>query len=467
MDPLPAPLESVIQTHLRERQVYGLSLAAFDREGIRFAGGVGHADLRRGEPADAATVYRVASISKLLTTALVLRLVDSGHIALDDPVNRHLPDDLRILDRTGAAAPSTVRTLLSHTSGLGVGLRGAVLPNRAMSHLANQGQVHTLADAVRGLRLRHDPGEKIVYSNPAFNVLGLAAAHTLGIAFEVAARDHVLRPLGMDDSAFTPSRSGPGVATPYGSIAPPAVGSDPADGMRLVATPMGGLTSSVLDLARFGQMILDGGRSGDARFLQPETVAAATSLQATNHPGLDQGYGLGLKVRTWRGRRVVGHDGNMPGVATQLLLAPDDGAGVVVLTNGYALGVPHQIAAMALEHLLGLPAEPARPAPATAAATSLGHRAAGTYRLLDAAPPGVVGVLSDRFLRVRVTHEVAGRLRLDGSAGSDGPVWLLPDGAPGRYRVAANVDDGTSAVLEERPDGIHLWIGHTTHLHRR
>jgi CubicO group peptidase (beta-lactamase class C family) len=231
---------------------------------------------------------------------------------------------------------------------------------------------------------------------------------------------------------------------------------------------MGGLTSSALDLARFGRMVLDEGRSDGHGFLRPETVAAATSIQATNHPGLDQGYGLGLKVRTWRGRRVVGHDGNMPGVATQLLLAPDDGVGVVVLTNGYALGVPHQIAAIALEHLLGLPAEPAMAAASsTADATSLGRRAAGTYRLVDAAPPGVVGVLSDRFLRVRVTHEVDGRLRLDGSVGSDGPVWLLPDGAPGRYRVAANVDDGTSAVLEERADGTHLWFGHTNHLHRR
>lgn len=469
MDPLPADLESSIQTRLRERQVYGLSLCAFDTERIRFAGGVGYADLQRGEPATATTVYRVASISKLLTAALVLRSVDAGRIDLDDPVNQHLPPDLRILDRAGAPAASSVRTLLSHTSGIGVGLRGAELPNRVLSHLANQGRVRTLADAVRGLRLDHGPGEKIVYSNPAFNVLGLVAARSLGLAFEVAAREQVLGPLGMADSAFTPSRSGPGVATPYGSIVPPGVGPDPADGMRVVATPMGGLTSSATDLARFGQMVLAGGRSADGVLLRSETTAAATTLQVRNHPGLEQGYGLGFKVRPWRGRRVVGHDGNMPGVASQLLLAPDDGVGVVALTNGYALGVPHEIAARALEHLLGLSPEPT-PGPPSADPTdpvSLGRRATGTYRLLDAAPPGLVGVLSDRFLRVRVSHEVDGRLRLAGSPGSDGPVWLLPEGELGRYRVAASVDDRTNAVLEERADGVHLWIGHTTHLHRR
>ena len=50
---------------------------------------------------------------------------------------------------------------------------------------------------------------------------------------------------------------------------------------------------------------------------------------------------------------------------------------------------------------------------------------------------------------------------------ADGPAWLMPDGELGTYRVAADVDDRTNAVIEERPDGVHLWLGHTTRLHRR
>ncbi len=97
-------------------------------------------------------------------------------------------------------------------------------------------------------------------------------------------RVRVLQPLGMPDSAFTPQRSGPGVATPYGGVLPPRPGRRPAASTRLVATPMGGLTSKV----------------------------------------------------------------------AELLLCPDDGVGAVVLTNGFPLSVPHDLANMVLAHVLGL-----------------------------------------------------------------------------------------------------------------
>ena len=125
MDPIPAHLEADIQSRLREHQTFGLALCGFDAEGIRFAGGVGFADLDRSESVTPATVFRVASISKLLTTALALRAVDAGFLDLDDPVNRHLPSELRIRGPHGEPATSSVRTLLSHSSGLPAGTRGA------------------------------------------------------------------------------------------------------------------------------------------------------------------------------------------------------------------------------------------------------------------------------------------------------------------------------------------------------
>jgi hypothetical protein len=224
-------------------------------------------------------------------------------------------------------------------------------------------------------------------------------------------------------------------------------------------------------------MVLGGGQLDGRRVLSDETIRAATTLQARNHPGLEQGYGSGFRVRTWRGRRLLGHDGNMPGVASQLVLAPDDGVGVVVLTNGYSLAVPHEVAELTLATVLGLAAEvpaPEVPEPPDGADgtdrtewVELAERAAGTYRLVDAAPPGVVGRANDAMTRVRVVAEPGGRLHLEGNPGSDGPARLLPDGPVGHYRVAAPVEQGTDAVLEERADGVHLWLGHITHLHRR
>lgn len=473
LEPLPPRVASVLQMRLRERHVHGAAVAAFDRDGICFAGGVGHADLERGEPATPTTVYRVASVSKLLTTTLVLTLADEARIDLDGQVNEYLPPGLRLTDRAGAPVGASIAQLLSHSSGLAFGVRGAEMPNPVASIVANGGRVRTLADAISGLPFAHPPGKRVVYSNPAFNVAGFAAAVVAGRPFETAAHDRVLAPLGMADSAFGARPRGPGVATPYGSFFPPRVSSRPADDMRLIATPMGGLTTTVTDLARFGRMVLQGGALDGHPLVRAATLTRATSLQARNHPDLDQGYGLGFKVRTWRGRTLVGHDGNMPGVAAQLVLSPQDGVGVVVLTNGFALSVPHEAAAVALEHLLGLEPlpTPAGAGPVTgpeaAEWEALGRRIEGRLRLLDASPPGTLGRLAALGAGGRATHEVGGRLRIDGPTGWDGPLWLLPDGELGHYRIAASIDHGTSAVVVERTGGADLWLGYTTHLTTR
>lgn len=469
MDAIPEPLQAAIQTRLRERRTFGLAVCCFDTDGIRFAGGVGDADLGRGEAVTAHTIFRVASISKLVTTALLLTAVDHGLIDLDAPINRYLPTAHPLRDRDGNAASSTVRTLLSHTSGLGSGARGADVGNPVLSYVANQGRVRTLEDAIRGLRLRNAPGDRIEYSNPGFNLAGHLAATAWGTSFEDAARAHVLEPTGMLDAFFAPNHHGVGRATPYGTVVPPGVGPEPATRMRLVATPMGGLSVNVLDLARFGRMILNGGVADGRRVLPRALVTEATTLQVRNHPDLEQGYGLGFRVRQWRGRTLVAHDGNMPGVAAQLQLSPADGVGVVVVTNGFSLGLPHEIAALSLEQALGLPSTPTSPPAGVdrAAAEAFGRRVAGSYRLDDPPLPGLPGRIAGLQTRVRVTHETGGRLRLDGNPGSDGPAWLQPEGPRGRYRLHASVDHLTNAVIEERPDGTHLWLAHYTHLRRR
>lgn len=467
---LPHHLHVTTERALRAASVRGAAIAVFDRDGLRAAGGVGTADESRREPVQPTTVFRVASISKLVTATLVLRLAEQGRLDLDAPVNDALPAQLCLLGPDGSPGDASLRAVLSHSSGLPGGIRGAELANPVLSHLANQGRVRDLEHSIAGLRFVRPSGDAVVYSNPGYNVAGIAAAHAAGEAFERAAATHVLSPLEMVDSGFVPERSGPGVATPYGGVLPPRPGTRPASGPRLVATPMGGLTSNVVDLSRFGRMVLRGGTVDGVRLLDEATVADATSLEATNHPRLEQGYGLGFRVRQWRGRTVVGHDGNMPGVATQLVLSPDDGVGVVVLTNGFPLSVPHRLAETVLADVLDLGEVVPAPAPAEGelvAWQELARRAEGTFRLLDAAPPGVIGRANDAMTRVRVLAGTDGSLQVVGNPGSHGDAVLRPDGEPGRYRVDAPVDNGTDAVLESRRDGLHLWMGPVTHLHRR
>lgn len=467
---LPSHLHVAAERLLRSESVHGAAIAAFDRDGVRFAGGVGLADVVRREPVRPTTVFRVASISKLFTATLVLRFAEQGRVDLDAPVNDALPAHLHLLGPDGSPGDAPLRSVLSHSSGLPSGIRGAELANPYLSHLANQGRVRDLEHAIAGLRFVRPCGDAVVYSNPGYNVAGVVAAHAAGDTFERAATTHVLSPLGMVDSEFVPARSGPGVATPYGGVLPPRPGTRPASGPRLVATPMGGLITNVVELSRFGRMVLCDGTLDGVRLLDEATVATATSLEATNHPGLEQGYGLGFRVRRWRGRTVVGHDGNMPGVATQMVLSPDDGVGVVVLTNGFPLSVPHRLAEATLAEVLqadDAERPPAATGEALARQVQLARRAEGTYRLLDAAPPGVIGRANDAMTRVRVLAGEHGSLRVVGNPGSHGEALLRPEGEPGHFRVEAGVDNGTDAVLESRADGVHLWMGPVTHLHRR
>lgn len=467
MQPIPQRLVEQIERRLRQRRVHGLAIVAFDLDGPRFGGGVGFADLHRGELVSADTVFRVASVSKLLTNAVVLKAVGDGLLDLEEPVNDRLPEAQRIVDQQGAPTTAPLRSFLSHASGLPPSIRGADLGNPALTRLANGAAPASLAEAVTGLRVERPAGERIVYANSGMNVVGFLAGLAYGTSFEDAAWERILDPLGMARSAFSTHRIGPGVATPYGSITPPAVSSKSAAAMQLVATPMGGLTTTASELSRFGRMVLGGGTLEGDRVLAADLVAEATTLQITNHPDLEQGYGLGFKARRWRGRRLVGHDGNMPGVAAKVWLAPDDGVGVAVLTNGFALGIPHEVALLVIDELLGT--EPPDVTAATEASAEqvreredLARRIEGRYLVDGAAPPGFVGTLAKLTTKVQIVHEAHGLLRVEGNPGSDGPMWLRPEGDTGRYRVAAAVDHGTNAVLDDRPDGLHLWISQAT-----
>lgn len=464
---VPNAIADAITGQLAERGTNGLAIAAFDAEGTLYSGGFGLADVGRREEVSPETVFRVASVSKLLTTATALRAVEAGRVDLDAMVNTLVDGPQRITDRSGTPSLATLRSLLSHSSGLTSSVRGNTVGPKGTGRIVDRisngpGRVRDLRDAVTGLRVDREPGDRVVYANSGMNMVGYLAARAFETSFEEAARREVLEPLGMSSSAFESHRLGPGAATTYGRISPPAVGPTPASRLRLIATPMGGLSTTVGDLARFGRMVLGQGLVDGQRLLAKETVAEALSIQARNHPDLEQGFGLGFRLQNWRGHRLASHDGNMPGVSSRLVLAPDAGVGVVVLTNGFALGVPHQVAMLAMEELLGGP-----PEPAPVGQSPANDHLVGKYRLQSAVPPGFLNVAAQLTRPVTITKEPSGALRVVGNDGADGWMRLHPTNDPNRFRIEARVDDGTNAVAERGPDGLRLYLSYCTTLARR
>jgi CubicO group peptidase (beta-lactamase class C family) len=327
---------------------------------------------------------------------------------------------------------------------------------------------HSLDRVVAGQRTLRLPGRRIVYANQGFNLLGSIVQRLNSRPYADLVQQRVFDPLGMRDSSLPVSASGVGVATPYGSLM--HGGRELARRVKVYAGPAGALVASATDLARFGQMILRGGELDGKRIVSEEILQEASKIHARNHAELDDGWGLGFAAREWRGRLLIWHSGGFSGVSTLIQLSPQDGVGVVVLTNGGDFAFTSRVGERFFESSLGLRPEvipgsprgvPEERADEWAAFT---QRVQGRYRITDAVPPGVMDRLVSVTTRPRLAHVADNQLVLEGAGFEN--AFLYPDGDVGRYRLALPVANGARVVIEERPGGTDAWAS-ILHLRRR
>ena len=285
-----------------------------------------------GPPMRSDTLFRIASITKPVTAAVVLSLAEDGLLGLDEPVDRWLPElaDRRVLrrpdgpltDTIAAERAVTTRDLLTFTWGFG--MQGAmfmapepwpIVSAVAERELSSFGAPSpdttpgpdTFMARLGELPLLAQPGERWLYSAGS-QVLGVLAARAAGAPFGDVMRERVLGPLGMDDTAFHAADTSR-LATAYEKVDGELTVRDQPDGQwsRPPRFPDGaaGLVSTAEDLLRFGRMLL---RGGDP-VLKPATVAEMTRDQLTPAqrarvwPGFsflgDRGWGYGVSVTEW------------------------------------------------------------------------------------------------------------------------------------------------------------------------
>lgn len=250
---------------------------------------VGKADLETGREMKTDALFGIASMSKPISATALMILVEQKKVSLDEPVATYLPEFKNVRLKSGAApsGPITIRHLLTHTSGMG-------------GSQANEG---TLAETVTKMAARpldFSPGEKWQYS-PAISVCGRVVEVVSGEAFDVFLRKNIFNPLGMHDTSFVPS------AAQQERIA--KLYKPGADKKSLVAAtswitdlsgertpnPSGGLFSTARDLARFYQMVINGGEYQGHRILSAESIAEMTKLQTGEIvTGFTPGCGWGL-----------------------------------------------------------------------------------------------------------------------------------------------------------------------------
>jgi CubicO group peptidase (beta-lactamase class C family) len=351
-------LEEIVETAVARGDAPGV-VAAVGRgdEGYVAAAGVMAVG---GPPMRPDTLFRIASITKPVTAAVVLSLAEDGLLGLEEPVDRLLPEladrwvlrrpDGPLTDTIRAERAVTTRDLLTFTWGFG--MQGAmfmapepwpIVSAVAERELSSFGpaspdttpEPDTWMARLGELPLLAQPGERWLYSAGS-QVLGVLAARAAGAPFEDVMRERVLAPLGMDDTAFYASDTSR-LATAYERRDGELAVSDPPDGQwsRPPRFPDGaaGLVSTAEDLLRFGRMML---LPGGNPVLTAGTVAEMTSDQLTPAqlarvwPGFsflgDRGWGYGVSVSEW-GYSWEGGSG------TAWANVPDQDLTVVVLTQ--------------------------------------------------------------------------------------------------------------------------------------
>jgi CubicO group peptidase (beta-lactamase class C family) len=297
-------------------------------------GALGTANVADGVPVRDDSVCRIASISKLFTATLAMRLVEEGALQLDTPIATYVPD-LPLADAR-ARRRVTLRHLLAHTSGLawtfaedhGMG-EDALL--RAVARF------HTLRQATR-------PGAVWSSSNAGYHLVGALIAHVTGASFDDAMRSWLFDPLGLRSTTYFAADLPEATRVMgYRVGAPGRRGKAPTGVSQYYPrnrNPAGGIMSTTGDLLRFAALHLDDGRTGGRegpQLLHPVTVRAMQERQA--RAGNDaEWYGLGWALRTVGGVPLIGHAGDTNGFRTRLTLVPTWGFAVVILANSAESG---------------------------------------------------------------------------------------------------------------------------------
>jgi CubicO group peptidase (beta-lactamase class C family) len=298
----------------------GLSVAVAQHGQVLLEKGYGKADAELDVPADEQTMFRIGSVTKQFTAALVMRLVEQKKLALDDELARYVPE----FPLQGRKV--TIQELLQHTAGI-----------------KNYTDIGAAWEKVWPLELTHaellalvaddpfdfEPGSDWRYSNTGYYLLGMVIEQAAGRSYPEELQAELCAPLGLARTRYDSNRE----------VIQNRAQGYALDGDQLVNDQMfgmeqpgaaGGILSTAGDLVRW-QMALSSGK-----VVGPESFARMRTPTVLPD-GRDTGYGFGLALDEWNGRPRVQHGGGIFGFNSMLFWLPGEDLHVAVISNGEAL----------------------------------------------------------------------------------------------------------------------------------
>lgn len=320
---LAASLEAVVAKAFEEVEAPGVVAGVYlTRSGQAWTSGTGLAKVE--PPVDVAPDdrFRIGSITKTFTAAVLLQLVEEGRVRLSDPVSDYVPG----FELDPAV---TLETVLSHTSG--------IFNYTDDTSFLIEAQRDTEPRDVIAFALDHDPyfapGQGYTYSNTGFFFVGLAIEAVTGRAYHEEVRARLLEPRGLGDTWLDHVESHD----------PPLVDghvlgtdADSVDFSMSWAWAAGGLASNTADLCSWLEQLYLGDVLGVAMRERMKTPLVLPNGNTTT-------YGLGARLAQRAGRAVIGHTGSTMGFTAEVFLEPDSGVCIAVLANDF-LGEPKVLA---------------------------------------------------------------------------------------------------------------------------
>lgn len=329
-------IDKVLADELAKGKLAGAVIGVMKDGRITLVKGYGMSDLEDGQAVKPDTIFRIGSVTKQFTAAMLLMLVERGQLSLADPIDRYFPGFPN-------ADGITVRHLLNHTSGIHSYTDQAFW--EAKSPLGvRMWRAHSMPEIVAGIAAQDTltdfpVGTDYRYNNSAYVMAGALVEKLTGKPYAVALDEMIAKPLGLTDTAYDDELTiVPRRAKGYGLRGDRLINAEPLS--VSISGGAGGIRSTASDLLRWSAALLGG------KLLKPEsltlmiepaklkdgrTASQARKPGAGGNPPMD--YGLGIAFGTRGGRRVIGHGGAINGFASSLYTFPDRGTTIVVLAN--------------------------------------------------------------------------------------------------------------------------------------
>lgn len=350
-------IRQTAQNALSAFNIPGLAVVAVKDGDVILAEGFGVRDIQTNEPVTADTLFGVASHTKAFTATAMALLVEQGTLDWDDKVIQYIPE-FRLAD-PAVSADVTIRDLLSHRTGLGLGAGDLMIwPNTDKT-------ISDILASIPHLPLASGLRERYAYNNIMYVVAGEVIARASGLPYADFVQQHLLQPMGMDNTVI-------GYSQVPAAVTNLAIGTIEKDG-TLHRFPLdyledfaaaGAMLSSANDFAQWLLVQTNQGKTAEGTTIfsertqqhlwhtvMPLTVPASAAANGSQF----RAYGLGWFVKNEFGVKQIYHSGGILGMLSLTTIIPEHRFAITVMSNQQAFGALTAITQEAIEDLLALP----------------------------------------------------------------------------------------------------------------